>query len=273
MAKLEIGVLVPLTDEPRRELAKVAELGLRSCQVSSWNPRDWTDASADALREAAAEAGITISTFWAGYSGPKVWNFTEGPRTIGLVPPQYRRQRTDELKSAAGFAARCGAPSITTHVGFIPENPDDPDFDPTVAAVAEIADTCAQHGLGFWFESGQETPVTLLRTIVRAGRDNLGVNLDTANVILYGKANPVDALDVLGQYVRDVHAKDGLYPTDPDSLGRETLLGEGRVNFPAFVAKLKDLGYTGPLTIEREISGERQLADIRRAIDHLRPLV
>ncbi|MFW6066205.1 MAG: sugar phosphate isomerase/epimerase family protein, partial [Planctomycetota bacterium] len=243
MSKLEIGVLVRLTDSPEEQLAKVTDLGLRSCQVSSWQPSDWTDETADALRAAADESGITISTFWAGYSGPKVWNFTEGPRTIGLVPQQYRRQRVEELKAAADFAARCGAPSITTHVGFIPEDPAGPVFEPTVAAVAEVARRCDDLGLGFWFETGQETPVTLLRAIHRAGCGNLGVNLDTANLILYGKANPVDALDVLGDYVRDVHAKDGLYPTDPDSLGTETPLGEGKVDFTAFVAKLKRLGY------------------------------
>ncbi|MGC9455537.1 MAG: sugar phosphate isomerase/epimerase family protein [Phycisphaerae bacterium] len=272
MAKLEVGVLVRLTERPGEELTKVADLGLRSCQVSSWEPSAWTDKAAEALRAAADETGVAVSTFWAGYSGPKVWNFIEGPRTIGLVPEQYRRQRVEELRAAAGFAARCGAPSITTHVGFIPEDPGDPAFEQTVAAVAEVAGRCAELGLEFWFETGQETPVTLLRAIRRAGGDNLGVNLDTANLILYGKANPVDALDVLGDYVRDVHAKDGLYPTDPDSLGRETPLGDGKVDFPAFIAKLKRLGYTGPLTIEREISGERQMADIRRAIELLRPL-
>jgi len=188
MAKLEIGVLVPLTPRPQDELSKVADFGLRSCQVSSWRPGDWTDEAADRLRAAAAGAGVNVSSFWAGYSGPTVWNFTEGPATIGLVPAEHRARRTEELTSAAAFAARCGAPSITTHVGFLPENPNDPDFAPTVAAIADVADRCRELGTEFWFETGQETPVTLLRAIRRAGADNLGVNLDTANLILYGKA-------------------------------------------------------------------------------------
>jgi sugar phosphate isomerase/epimerase len=273
MATLEIGVLVALTDRPRDELRKVADLGLRSCQVSSWSPQDWTPEAAGRLRAAADDAGVTVSALWAGYSGPKAWNFTEGPSTVGLVPEEHRDRRTQELLSAAEFAARCGAPAIATHVGFLPEDPGDPAFEPTVSAVARIAGRCGELGLGFWFETGQETPVALLRTIRRAGGDNLGVNLDTGNLILYGKANPVDALDVLGPYVRGVHAKDGLYPTDPDKLGQEVPLGEGKVDFPAFVAKLKGFGYAGPLTIEREISGPQQLADVRRAIDVLRPLL
>jgi len=135
-----------------------------------------------------------------------------------------------------------------------------------------ILRACRELGIEFWFETGQETPVALLRTLRRAGGDDLGVNLDTANLILYGKANPVDALDVLGPHVRGVHAKDGLQPTDPDALGEEVPLGEGNVDFPAFVGKLKDLGYRGPLTIEREISGAQQIKDIRKAVDLLESL-
>jgi sugar phosphate isomerase/epimerase len=114
--------------------------------------------------------------------------------------------------------------------------------------------------------------VTLLRTIERLGEDHLGVNLDTANLILYGKANPLDALDVFGRYVRDTHIKDGFYPTDGDNLGRQVPVGEGKVDFPAVIARLKELGYTGPLTIEREIRGAEQDRDIRAAVEYLRPL-
>jgi L-ribulose-5-phosphate 3-epimerase len=125
---------------------------------------------------------------------------------------------------------------------------------------------CGERGLEFWFETGQETPVVLLRVIEDLGYDNLGINLDPANLLMYGKANPVDALDVFGQYVRGVHAKDGEYPTGGRQLGVEKPLGEGRVNFPVLIPKLKGLGYTSALTIEREISGPKQIADIKHAI-------
>ena len=128
-----------------------------------------------------------------------------------------------------------------------------------------VAERCAQNEQYFLFETGQETPVTLLRTMHDVGLDNLGINLDPANLILYGKANPVDALGVIGKYVRDVHAKDGCYPTDGRMLGKETPLGEGMVNFPALIKGLQTLGYDGAITIEREISGEQQIADIIKA--------
>ena len=91
------------------------------------------------------------------------------------------------------------------------------------------------------------------------------VNLDTGNCIMYGYSHPVDALWTRGKYVRNVHVKDGLWPTDGWNLGRETTLGEGLVNFPAVMKKLRALGYDGALTIEREISGEKQIEDILKA--------
>jgi sugar phosphate isomerase/epimerase len=272
VSKLDVGVIVSLGRDPVQGIKTVAELGLRSCQIVSWNPQEWTAAAGKQLVEACAASGVRVSTFWSGYPGPAVWNFIDGPATIGLVPPQTRQMRVEVLKQAADFAAAHRLPSITTHLGFIPEDPHDPNFAPTVEAVRDIAAHCKTLGVGFWFETGQETPVTLLRLIERVGLDNVGINLDTANLILYGKANPVDALDVFGRFVRDTHIKDGCYPTDGEHLGKERPLGEGRVDFAAVIAKLKALGYTGPLTIEREIGGEKQLVDIRKAVALLEPL-
>lgn len=149
-------------------------------------------------------------------------------------------------------------------MGFIPENPADHRYIGVVEALKEIADYCGEKGQSFWFETGQETPVTLLRAIEDVGRDNLGINLDPANLLMYGKANPVDALDIIGTYVRGVHAKDGEYPTNGRELGVEKPLGEGRVNYPLLVPKLTSLGFDGALTIEREIAGPQQVEDIKR---------
>ena len=101
---------------------------------------------------------------------------------------------------------------------------------------------------------------------------NLGINLDAANLILYGKANPIDSLSVFGEYVRNIHAKDEKYPTSRKALGEETPLGKGDVNFPVFVEKLKRIEYDMDITIEREISGEEQKRDIREAKIYLEEL-
>jgi L-ribulose-5-phosphate 3-epimerase len=272
MSKLPIGVLVPLVAEPEPEIRKVAELGLHSCQVASWDPAVWTNATGEKLVRAAQKHKVTLTTFWSGYPGPATWDLVDGPVTIGLVPAAYRVMRTKTLRQAAEFAARFGLPSITTHVGFLPVSARDPDSVGTVEALKSIGGRCAELGIEFWFETGQETPVVLLRTIEAVGTGNLGINLDPANLILYGMANPVDALDVFGRYVRGVHAKDGVYPTKGTELGRETPLGEGKVNFPVLVPKLKACGFQGALSIEREISGPQQIADIKKAIKLLEPL-
>jgi len=272
MKKLDIGVLVGLVAEPDDEIRRVADFGLGSCQIVTWKPELYTDAVGEALLASAGRHGVKISTLWAGYPGKMIWNFLQGPATIGLVPREHRAERVAALVAAAKFAGQLGLGSITTHVGFIPEDPNDPLFTEVLEALGEIVGVCRDEGIEFRFETGQETPVTLLRTIQRLGGDALGINLDTANLILYGKANPLDSLDVFGQYVRDTHIKDGLYPTDGDSLGREVPVGEGKVDFPAVIARLKELGYTGPLTIEREISGAEQDRDIRAAIEYLKPL-
>jgi sugar phosphate isomerase/epimerase len=166
-----------------------------------------------------------------------------------------------------------GLPAIATHLGFIPENAKDPVFADVVAAVRDIAEHLQAMGMEFWFETGQETPVTMRRLIESVGTGNLGINLDPANLILYGKANPIDALEVFGAYVRSIHAKDGLYPTDPMKLGREVKVGEGRVRFPEFVKRLGALGYGGAFIIEREIHGEQQRRDIADTISYLKQLL
>ncbi len=270
MPKLSIGTIISRGDQER--FAYLKELGLTSCQLGyGGGPVD--EGHVARVQEAAAGAGVTISSVLAGWSGPSAWNFVDGPTTIGLVPPEYRAQRLSELKGSADFAAALGVKNIVSHIGFLPVNPKDPEYLGTVKALTELADHCASRGVYFCFETGQETPVVLRRCMEDIGRENLGINLDPANLLMYGNANPIDALDLLGPYVRDVHAKDGDYPTNGRELGHEKVLGEGRVNFPAFIAKLKSFGYAGSLTIEREISGPQQVEDIRKAIALLTPLL
>jgi len=224
-------------------------------------------------KQTVEENKVEITTLWTGFSGKAVWNFTEGPLTIGLVPLDKREARLKELRKASDFAEWIDVKSLTTHVGFIPENPNDPVYISLVDALREVAGFLEDRGQSFWFETGQETPVTLLRTIEDVGADNLGVNYDPANLLMYGKANPIDGLDILGKYIRDVHAKVGEYPISGRQLGEEKPLGEGRVNFPLFISKLKELNYSGSLTIEREISGPQQIIDIKRGKKYLEELI
>lgn len=269
MSNNKIGVMIcyDYGVDLYEKFKKNRELSIYSCQLCIWNVDIFKDEEQiKYISEAVKSTDISVSALWAGYTGPVMWNFTDGPDTIGLVPAAYRFKRLEELISASDFAERIGVNKIITHVGFIPENSSHPDFNGTVAALKHLCSYMKAKGQFFLFETGQETPVTLLRTIESIGADNVGINLDTANPILYGKANPLDALDVFGKYVMDTHIKDGFYPTNGMYLGRETRAGDGKANLPAVVERLiNEFSYEGPFTIEREISGDQQIADIIHA--------
>ena len=266
-----IGVMSRLKEDGSN-LDVVSGFGLGCCHLCCGDLALCRSAVAQAARGRAADLGVRFTAVWAGVPGPAVWNFVHGPVTLGIVPPEFRWARIEALKRWADFAAELGAPAIITHCGFLPENITDPQFEPLCVALQDVAGHCQRLGLGFWFETGQETPVTLLRYIEAVGLPNLGINLDPANLLMYGRGNPIDALDVFGRHVRSLHAKDGLTPVNGRELGREVRVGEGMVRYPEFVPKLLGLGYEGDFIIEREISGERQRQDIAATVAYLRKL-
>ena len=218
---------------------------------------------------------LKVTSLWGGWhSGPSVWNFVDGPSTLGIAPLAYTALRLEHLKRDVDFANMLGVKDVMTHVGFIPEQPSSEAYRNVVSAVREMADYCSQYDMFFNFETGQETPVTLMRAIGDANRKNLGVNLDPANLIMYGKGNPVDAVGIFGEKIRGVHVKDGDYPRDDYyRLGKERVVGEGSVNFPVFLPKLLESGYKGDLYIEHEISDRNRLEDVRKVVSYLKNFV
>ena len=268
--KMRLGVILSISPDPETAIRRVHDLGFPTCQVSV---RETDNATAAKLRGALDKYHVEATSAVASGPGPEVYDFYQGPLTIGLVPRQYRQARIARMKEVSDFARKAGIPAVQGHCGFIPENPNDPLYTEAVEAVRAVAEYCRKNGQNFRCETGQETPITLVRAIRDAGLDNIGVNFDAGNLILYGKANPVDAVEVFGTLIQGVHAKDGLYPTNPKKLGVEVPIGEGMVNFPPLIAKLKKIGYQNPLTIEREIAGEKQTADILAAKAYLEKLI
>lgn len=267
---LSVGMYVNVKDDPETVLKQVHELGFRACEVYTDNH---DPAIGRRMRETLDEYQIELTSIFSMGPGPMVWDFYQGPQTIGLVPRPWRRKRLDHLKSASDFAKLVGAPAVETHCGFIPENPNDELYLETVEALREIVGYCRANGQTFLYHAGQETPVTLLRVIQDVGFDNQGVGLDTANPIMYGTGHPVYVLDVYGNYLRAVNPKDGLYPTDPEQLGKEVPIGQGKVDFPSLIRRLREIGYRGVMNIEREISGPQQVEDIRQAKIYLEQLI
>ncbi len=252
-----IGALVDVNMATiEQKLKNLKKFGFNSCQLCCWDMKIFNDENARKIKALLEENEITVSTFWCGWEGEVFWNFYEGQKTLGLVPKKYRRRRVKNLCDGADFAKKLGINQVATHMGYIPENPYDKNFKPLCDAIRKVANHLKENNQTLLFETGQETPTTMLRCFETVGCDNLGINLDTANLIIYGKANPVDALDVFGEYVRDIHAKDAFYPKNGHDLGTEVRLGEGKVDFKQFFTKLKQLGYDSFITIEREIEGD-----------------
>jgi sugar phosphate isomerase/epimerase len=267
---LRLGLIIGIGKDPDTALAKVHKLGLPTSQISAG---EFELDLVSRLRESLEKYQIEATSLVVGGPGKEVWDFYQGPLTIGLVPGATRAARIAHIKKASDFARQCGIPAVQTHCGFIPENPNDPVYKETIAAIREVAAYCKRNGQNFRYETGQETPITLLRAIGDVGMDNQGINFDLANLILYGKANPVDAMELLGPYVQGIHAKDGLWPTNPKQLGEEVAIGKGKVDFPRIIERLKQLNYRGAVTIEREISGPQQLEDVRTEKQYLENLI
>lgn len=259
---MKLGIMVPLSKDVESEFRKASEMGFKTCQLLCWNEEMLTEENSEKVNYAVKRYSMVITALWCGWQRPATWDFYSGPLTLGIVPEAYRFARTQMLLKGSDFAKKISVSDLVTHVGFIPEDPNDPKYNGALCAIKYIGDYCKSNNQYFLFETGQETPVTLLRIIQDSGLENLGINLDPANLLLYGKGNPVDSIGIFGKYIRGVHAKDGEYPTNGKCLGEEKAVGKGSVNFPALIKKLREVGYNGALTIENEIIGEDQIKDI-----------
>jgi len=197
-------LIIGIGKDPDAALAKVHDLGLPTCQV--YVEEIETDLAGH-LRRALNKYQIEATSLVVGGPGKEVWDFYQGPLTIGLVPRETRDARVAHIRKASDPLLSSAESKLQTHCGFIPENPNDPLYKESVRVLRDLAGYCKRNGQNLRHETGQETPITLVRTIQDIGLDNQGVNFDLANLILYGKANPVDAIELLGPYVQGIHAK------------------------------------------------------------------
>jgi len=262
---MAIGVMLGVGEAPEESLKKVLDVGVTNAQMGR-PPDAWlTPAKATELKKMIKKSGVTITTVFCGFDGESYADIPTVRATVGLVPKATRKARLKKSKQIADFAKILGVKNVAAHIGFVPEDPCDPDYKDIARTVRNFADHLARNKQNLCLETGQETGECLLRFIQDLARRNVKVNFDPANMILYGSGEPIPALKLVGQYVAGVHCKDGVGPTETDKLGTEVPLGKGKVNIPRFIQTLADLGYRGPLTIEREITGDQQKKDIVKA--------
>ncbi len=276
MDKWPVGVFASIDAGLGVKLEVAQELKIPTIQLHAPSRSSRTEENADRFLQRLSDLGIALTAVFGGFEGESYADIPTTQRTVGLVPPAARAERTAEMKEIADFARRLGCSVVALHLGFIPHSSlGDPDYDGVIAVTQDLCDHCRSNGQNLHLETGQETAAGLLQFLADVQRDNLFVNFDPANMILYGTGEPIEALQQIGSYVRSVHCKDALWAKNPGAeWGQEVPLGEGQVDIARYLQTLQQIGYEGPLTIEREIpqEPERQKAEIGKAVDLLQRL-
>ena len=275
MEKWPLGVFASIDAGLGVNLQVAHELEVPTIQLHAPTRQSRTEQRAKEFLAQLEELRIRITVVFGGFEGESYADIPTVTRTVGLVPPDTRAERTQEMKEIADFARLLNVDAVALHMGFVPEDPADPLHDEVVAVTREICDHCKANAQNFHLETGQESADALLRFLGDVDRDNLFVNFDPANMILYGSGEPLEALRKVGPHVRSVHCKDAKWAARPgEEWGSEVPLGEGDVGMENFLRVLDELGYDGPLTIEREIPQEpdRQKEEIGGGIRLLNAL-
>jgi len=275
MQKWPIGVFASIDAGLGVKLEVVRELGIPTIHLHAPEKSSRTKQQAEQFLAKLKEYGITISAVFGGFEGESYADIPTVVRTIGLVPPETRAARTQEMKEISDFARVLGVDAVALHIGFVPDDPADPLYGEVVAVTREICDHCQSNDQRLHLETGQESAEGLLQFIGDVDRANLAINFDPANMILYGSGEPIAALKKVGHLVKSCHCKDAKWAAKPgEQWGAEVPLGEGDVGMENFVRTLAEIGYDGPLTIEREIPEEpaRQKAEIGGGVQLLNDL-
>lgn len=270
--KWPIGVFASIDAGLGVQLEVAHELGVPTIQLHAPSASMRNQAAADHFLARLDDLGIRLTAVFGGFEGESYADIPTVVRTVGLVPPDHRAERTREMKEIADFAKMLGVDVAALHLGFVPEEHDSDEYRQVLDVTRDVCDHCHSNGQALHLETGQETADALLAFIEHVERDNLFINFDPANMILYGTGPPIEALEKVGKYVRSVHCKDGTWAERPgEEWGREVPLGEGDVDVEAYLRTLDAIGYHGPLTIEREIPQEpdRQKDEIGKAVDLL----
>ena len=275
MSDWEIGVFASIDAGLGVNLDVVRELDVPTIQLHAPHTETRTKESATRFLSRLAENKLRLTAVFGGFEGESYDDIPAVERTVGLVPLATRAERLAEMKQISDFTQLLQCDVIALHLGFVPHSNSDSDYMGVVEVTRELCDHASGNGQNLHLETGQETADSLLQFITDVDRDNLFVNFDPANMILYGTGEPIDALKKIGAYVRSIHCKDANWSEEPGKQwGEETPLGQGQVNMELYLSTLKSIGYRGPLTIEREIPQEpdRQKNEIGQAVSLLSKL-
>lgn len=281
MEKWPIGVFTSVDAGLGVHFDVVQELGIPTIQIHAPHKQSRTPEAAKELLDRCNAAGIQITCVFGGFDGESYADIPTTKQTVGLVPLETRAARVEEMKEISDFAKLLGCDTVALHIGFVPEDRNSDDYKSLVEETQHLLDYIKVNGQALNLETGQESADHLLDFISDVARDNLKINFDPANMILYGTGDPIAALQRVGHLVASVHCKDATWAAEGKrgiDWGAEVPLGEGDVGMATYIRTLQEIGYEGPLTIEREIPEDReqQKTDIGKAVsllDELKELI
>jgi sugar phosphate isomerase/epimerase len=250
---------------------KLAATGLTRTQIALDPIREnvkgaWTD-----FGGLCAKRGVRCVSGMIGTVGEDYTTLESIRRTGGVVPDATWPETWRNIQADADLAQRMGLPLVTFHAGFLPHEESDPSFAKLIARLRQVADLFAEKKMAIGLETGQETADAMAAFLKKLDRQNVGVNFDPANMILYDKGDPVAALRTLGPWVRQCHLKDAVRTKTPGTWGEEVRLGTGQVDWKGFFRALDTAGFKGNLNIERE-AGTQRVADILAAREYVERL-
>ncbi len=248
---------------PAELIARLQATGIRRVQLAldplRETPEVWGTTAA-VLRQ----NDITIVSGMFGCVGEDYTTLDTIRLTGGIAPDTTWEQNWRNIQTIAAIAKRLDLKLVTFHAGFLPHDGANPNFEKLRDRLARVADVFAARNIALALETGQETAAVLVEFLEKLARPNVGVNFDPANMILYDKGNPIEALRTLGPWIRQVHVKDAIRTKSPGTWGEEVVAGTGEVDWAAFFAALDQVGFQGDLCIERE-AGMQRVEDSRAA--------
>ena len=256
--------------DPAELLAQIQRIGIPRVQFALDPLRTQPGIWEPYAEQSAAQGVVTISGMVTTV-GEDYGSMDSIRETGGVVPDGTWTENLANLKANAALASGLGLRLVTFHAGFLPEDTGSAEFRKLSDRLAALADLYGEQGLSLGLETGQETAEHLALFLEKLGRPNVGVNFDPANLILYDKGDPLQALRVLAPFLMQCHVKDATRTTTPGTWGEEVAVGSGQVDWTRFFQTLNEVNYQGDLAIERE-AGQQRLEDILTARRHVESL-
>jgi L-ribulose-5-phosphate 3-epimerase len=283
----KIGVIVDSFRVGVREgLIKAKEVGADGVQIyavdGEMDPAQLSAAARKEWKSYIESLGLDISALVGDLGGH---GFQD--KTVNLL-------KVEKSKRILDLAVELGTNVVTTHIGIVPDDRNGEVYESMHIACEELSRYATSMNAYFAIETGPETAAHLKQFLDGLGSKGVSVNFDPANMVMVTGDDPVQGVYTLKDYIVHTHAKDGIRIREIDpreiygALGyepldhgkiaklaesgeafREVPLGQGGVDWSLYLKALRDIGYEGYLTIEREV-GTNPEVDISAAVQFLR---